>query len=445
MLAPYRSAAALSGQASLSRLLALCGALVVVLLLPQLTASTPGAASLEDQLAAALKLDQRLESIELLKRLIERDGPSTDRLKQLAQLQIQADDLERAAKTLAQLEKLNADGLDALRGDLAMANNDPATAIAHWKKAVTAQASDDKTTAGLLQTLVRAMLRQQEADPDITTHADQLVALNKSAENLVLRCRARLLAGDWQGAYDDCFAANALDAEEQAVKSIFPSFERLGRGAVAKLTMLNKTGDAMAKARILAEAGLFEPAAILLKGTISPETKDVAPRLFYAGILAESGRAHLAAELGVMTRAKLPVPQAQLDKIAKLDAKLSANPSAEDHFMRAWLLNDSGQYVLAIKDCEAALAARPNDARALTEAAFAYLQLDDKKKALELIIQSTEQPAPTSHMWRLRGDIEVALARHDEAIKSYEKSLALENSGETRSRLDRARLIAAPK
>ncbi len=445
MRLPYRSAIPPHRNTSLFRFCTLGGAVVILFLLPQPAFSTPEAASLEDQLAAALKLDRRRESIELLQRVIERDGATVDRLKQLAQLQIQADDLERAAKTLAQLEKQNAQDLDVLRGNLAMANDDPSTAIAHWKKAVTTLAADDQATPALLQTLVQAMLRQPELDPEIVTFADHLVALNKNAEALVLRSRARLFANDWQGAYEDCSAANALSAEEQAVKSLWPSFERLGTGGLAKLAMLKKKGDDIGTARILAEAGFAEPAARLLKGQISRDTKDVAPRLFYAGVLTQAGRAHLAAELGVMTRSRLPLQQKQLEKIAELDAKINANSSAELYFKRAWLLNDVGQYILAIQDCEAALAAKPNDPLALTEAAFAHLQLENKTKALELITQSTDQPAPSSHMWRLKGDIEVALARHADAIKSYEKSLALENSADTRSRLQRARLIAAPK
>jgi tetratricopeptide (TPR) repeat protein len=418
-------------------------ALVAILLVGAFPLSTPAAeAPLAEQFAAARDSGAKWEAIELLQRMIIKDGESEEKLRELAGLRIEVGDVDRAREAIEKLTAKGAKDLHVLKGRLAMADGERAEAINEWGLAADSGGAD----ASVLTDLVRALLYDNVPTTDALKRSEQLLALGKTPEALMYRCRARLLAREWQGAYDDCVAANEMDAANSDVRSWFPSFERLGGGGLVKLAMLEKTGDRIGQARILTENGLSAAAAAILDGVITDKTPEAGLRLFYAGVLSKAGQTFRGAGLRVIFQGnRIPLAPEKLAKIEEIDGTIKRERTAESFFLRAWNLNECEQFLMALDDCKSALDLKPDDPRALTEGAYASMRLDRLDDAYAMIAKATEQPSPNANMWRMRGDIEIALARHEAAVASYEKSLALENSDVTRARLTHTKLIAAPK
>ena len=223
---------------------------------------------------------------------------------------------------------------------------------------------------------------------------------------LVARALARRNLLDFAGALADFAAAEKVSSSDEAVSANRPSFERLKAGLpefrAAGVALEKNPNDASAL-RVRAYWHLFtgfaaSRAAADADAAMQAEPESVAGLLLATYALQQChriGQAEALKELDVDISKPLP-PRKALLEIERSDTALTRNPDdVAARVARAYQLNDvPGQYQLAIKDANAAIALDPSSAQGYVEKIFALVKLRrfDEAASCVRLLESRNPP-----------------------------------------------------
>lgn len=348
-------------------------------------------------------------------------------------------DFPRATRTLERLGRTSGTlpaELDDLRGDLARADKRPDDALTAWRAALLARPTDPAPILGKVADVLDAAGRWPEA-------AEAMRAFLKVRPAHAAR-RARLAVcllnlGRAEDADREMLAAVRADAADETVKAAAPMFDRL-RPQLPALRALetrikagrppgaNPTYDVSAGVKTVESARLDRALLFLANGVNPPALADAAAvaestggnpasaRLLQAEALRRSDREDEAVRLRV---ARLPnawfADRARFDRLRAADRAptLTGPEAARTHLVRAAILLEADQPVLALEDAERAVrlraetvAAAPRSPEAEVVLAAALLRCDRRAEALEVARRATTLDPRNADAWAIRGRLE---------------------------------------
>ncbi|HBL16318.1 MAG: hypothetical protein A2X36_11840 [Elusimicrobia bacterium GWA2_69_24] len=108
----------------------------------------------------------------------------------------------------------------------------------------------------------------------------------------------------------------------------------------------------------------------------------------------------------------------------------SAKPSYQ-HYLKALLLSNQGEYKEALQEFEAALKLDPQSAFLCQQAAELALSVGQTDRALDLVTHLLELSPGSADAWHLAGNIRWARGEAAEAQKAFEKALELQPGHQT--------------
>ena len=390
------------------------------------------------QLSAAEKADDLPAIAELSRRILTTEPTDSETWERLADTELALKDFDRCETTLNQWQKAvkrPPATIDDLRGDLAFALKDYASAEKHWLAFIAAKPKRDDAavTYGKLADLCVAQARWRD-NLDFQT---RIVALNNTASNRVARATALLRLHRWDQAYIDINKANALDPSDSAAKEWLPQFERLQEFLPRLKALDTEIAKSPENASLLLDQAriftLADRPALALENSekaLKLEPGSMRARIQTAEALLDTGRIEDAAKLEVsqnLARASdKHLSEESLSALRENDALLLQNPkNAEALAPRAKILRELKQFTLALADARAALTINGKLAAAHFEAGHDLDELGQKREALMHARSATELDPNDWMKWSFRGVLEKERTDFPAAIQSLTRSLEI--------------------
>ena len=348
----------------------------------------------------------------------------------LAQAQFGARDFNALRETLAQwrraVRKTSAK-YDEYRGDLALAENRRADALAAWTESVAHKDRKPRVFSKIAR-LEQANGRWAKA----VAAWRRAMKGQETVPELINRAICYRHLHSWDAALADVRRAAKIAPNNPLVRQELALLDRLGkflaevRDLDRDLTALPNDASLLAdRALLLLRAG---DASLALDDAtraaqLAPEA--VRPKLFRALAERMLGRApDPAASPGVLRLESLSSDF--LETIGRLAAEIAAEPKSADLLTkRAWQLNEIGQPGLALADAENAFRVDPKSAGACAEASYALAKLQRTPEAYTRIRRATELDPNFSTAWQYRGELEMHQTDYLAAIESLTRSLAI--------------------
>ncbi|MDD5200574.1 MAG: hypothetical protein PHC88_12330 [Terrimicrobiaceae bacterium] len=375
-------------------LLLATAALLPSLPLKAIAADTSG---LRTQLALATEDSDNLARIELLRRILDAEPGDTASHQQLVELWLAISDYDMAEAALNAWPAAPAK-LAALTRARILRDRDkdvPGAVRVLRAYLLTTPADLDAHEA-----LVSALLATDNAPAQIAA-LDALIALQRNATHLIQRANAKLRAADYAGALADAKAAQALEPDSPTVKRDLPAFERLDEtlhaippldAALAKHP--NDLAKRIERAWWLRYGGMLARSLADADAALAFAPDSVAARLTRARAryMLNQLRADDARRDEWIDVTKPHALDTAL-AIATADLALAEHPTDTAQLRkRARALNEAGQYLLAQRDSEAALALSPTDAGIALEALYAATMLGQDPAPLFRRIEQMKPP-----------------------------------------------------
>lgn len=415
---------------------------VLVLSLCACVAGAPGCKrqskerrALHTEFRQAQRAQDRDAQLRIARRLVEiepHDGGSWDRL---VQAYFALGDLAGVKRALASwrlaVEKPSPK-IDECAGDLALAENDPATAIEFWSKVLVTQPKHLR----VLEKIARAEGGQRHWKEEIKAWS-ALIAAQDSATGRINRARACRHAHQWDDALADLHRAQQLAADDPEVVRATRVFENDGkflgeiREVDARLVLSPQDFGLLGDRALLFlrcedwELALDDATSA---ATLAPWA--VRPKLFQAIALIGLSRTAEIPALEVDPRIRLEFLRPEfLETTSRLDAEIGAERNNPELYVtRAWQLNDIGQPRLALADAEVALGLDAKSAGALAEAAYALMKLGRGDDAMARARAATEADPNFSTAWQYRGELEMYRNDYLAAVESLTRALSINES-----------------
>ncbi len=348
----------------------------------------------------------------------------------LAQAQFGLRDLSGLRQTLAAwrgaVRKPSAK-YDEYRGDLALAEQQPAEALAAWQKSIAKKDRRPRVFRKIAR-LEQANSRWAEAAAAWTRGMKD----HETAQALLNRAVCYRHLHSWEASLADVQRAAALAPDDPLVRQARTRHERLGK-FLAEVRDLDRDLAAQPDDNLLLgdRALLFlragDPALALDDATRAAQLQPGAVRPQLLRALAEEmlGRAPNPAIVPGSLQLDALSPDF-LQIIRRLDAEVGLEPENGDLLTnRAWQTNEIGQPKLALADAEAALAADPKSAGAAAEASYALAKLKRAAEAYARIKEATELDPNFSTAWQYRGELEMEKGDYMAAVDSLSHALAI--------------------
>ena len=413
----------------------------LLLLLPIGVRALPSSSSLADQLARARADKDNASVVEICRRQLAQTPGDLGVLQEMFRAQLELKDTDRAAETLALLDKTRAPtALRAeLRGDLAHAGHGTLDdAVAAWREALTAKPADAPAILGKI-----ADALDDAGSPDAVDALRVFLRVKPDHAARTARLAVWLLTtGHPDEADKTALAANRLDAADDTVKAVAPVFDRLRPQLPALRKLSARSGlpgigpdPRLDRAFIYYRAGAYDAAlpdgrAILADA----KERNVAARVVAGQCFWRLGKEKEAAALRVanLTDTKWFDDPRHCERLRAPD---ELPPDTIDfafvraHAARAMTLLDANQPVLALDDAETAIRAeeKTNHHTADTEVVLAAVLLrnDRPADALAAARRATVNDPRNPDGWALCGRLEQEAADFPAAVDSLSRALAI--------------------
>lgn len=397
-------------------LLAACGAFAV----------TATASPLRDQLALAEKDADRHAQIELIRRILDTEPTDAALRGQLVSLWLNVGDFDMAEAAVRDWpdapERI---ALSVQAEALYKRDEEPVEAIALLEKFHAAHPDDIAITRQLA-----GYLADQREHARLVALLDQAPGVAADAGLVLARAKARRASGDFPRALDDFATADRLD--EETARPARASFDRL-RAGLPEIDALNKTLERTpddAAALTLRACWLHwidaDPAAVRRDAT---QALELAPASTAAAIVAARASYSYGTardKLSVDLSKPPPSPEALANLLA-LDAAVSAQPSAASRLAaRARTLNAIGQFLLALKDADAALDLDPAESAARLQRLIALVRLDRQSEAAAEVLAMEKlrtPPAVRATGYEFLANADLQTYRLDSALEFANRAL----------------------
>jgi tetratricopeptide (TPR) repeat protein len=412
----------------------LCGATL-------LGAAADDVSQLRTQLLAAEEADDKPSIIELSRRIVAASPNDSGAWETLARTQLEIEDFDRCAETLAVWEKAvkkQPAAIEDFRGDLKAHEKDYKGAERHYL-AFIARKPSASDAADVYDKLADLCVEQDRWADNAAYRSKAIVAKESSARRVDYAC-ALLRLHKWNAAYAEMAKANKLKPDGAEVKEWMPQFERLQdflprikaiEARIAKspndLNLLLERAHlfTLAQRPLLAlddceKAAKLEPTSMRARiqtaeALFDLNRDDDAARLQVSKNLVREQAGHLSDQsLGELANEDL------------LIAQNAGNP--EPLAARSKTLRQLNQFTLALADARAALALDDKSAAAHFETAHDLDGLGQIAEAVNHIIKGTELTPTNAVMWYYRGILEAQRANFSAAIESQTRSLAIRES-----------------
>jgi tetratricopeptide (TPR) repeat protein len=406
-----------------------------------LRGATDDATRLRTQLAAAEETEAKPAIIELSKRLLQVAPKDSGVWEKLARTQLEVVDLDRCGATLDAWENAvrpTPAAIEDLRGDLFFARKDYKNAEQHWLAFIAKKPSRDDAIA-TYQALADLCVEQSRWRDNLEFRT-RIISLQDNAANRVGRATALLRLRRWDEAFADIRKANALEPSDFSVKEWLPQFERL-QDFLPKIKALdaqvakapNDFSVLLERARVFTLADRPLLALDDCEQAMKMQPASMRARIQTAEALLDTSREEDANKLQVsrslVRGADKHVGEVALHELGTNDSVLLQNPRDVDALAaRAKALRELRQFVLAMKDSQAAIEIDDKSAAAHLEVARDLDGLDHSKDALAHAVKATELNSGDGGAWYLRGALEAERANYPAAIESLTRSLSLGES-----------------
>jgi len=382
---------------------ALLLAVVACFLAGPTSGATADVKTLRDQLALATDDKDTLSRIELLRRIVDADPADAASHRLLIELWIEINDYDLAAATLAAWPEAPAD-LAALTRASVLRNRDEDVpgAIRVLREFLAKQPSNLPAN----QALVSALLTTDDTHAQLAA-LDALLALTpKDITSLIQRANVKLKLADYPGALADAGQAQALEPDSDTVKSALPAFERL-QETLQTLPPLDAAlkqnprdlSKLVERAWWLRYGGILDRSLADANAALALDPNSIAAKITRARVLFMLGK--LKAEDSLRDDSiDATKPNATDDTlaIAAADLALAQNPKDVAQLTaRARALNAAGQFLLAQRDAEAAMALNPAPTAAAAaglEDLYAATMLGQDPAAIFRRIEALKPPKP---------------------------------------------------
>ena len=419
-------------------------ALLGWLLLPVGGQCAPPPPGLTDQLARARADNDSASVVEICRRRLEQSPGDPGTLQEMFRAQLDLGDTDRAAETLAGLDKTHAPAAlrAELRGDLAHAGNGTLDeAVAAWREALAAKPADP---AALLGKIADAL--DTAGNPDAVEALRAFLRVKPDHAARTARLAVWLLTmGHPDEADKTALAADQLDAADDTVKAVAPVFDRLR----PQLPALRKLGERIAAVRpgataldarldrafIYYRAGAYD-AALADARVVLADTggRDVTARVVAGQCLWRLDKQKEAVALRVANLDNTkwfddPRRCERLRAPDELPANADTATVVRTHAARAMTLLDANQPVLALDDAETAIRAeeKANHRTADTEIVLAAVLLRNDRPAAALAAarRATTDDPRNPDGWALCGRLEQEAADFPAAVDSLSRALTI--------------------
>jgi tetratricopeptide (TPR) repeat protein len=385
--------------------------------------------------------------IELTRRILAADPRDTDSWAALVQARIKTEDYGRALESLAAWQKIakpKPAAIDAFRGDIYLAQDQPDEAERAWRASLAIKPNDYVVLSKLAD-----LLETQERWPEVLALRTRAAAAMPAAALLAAKAGALLHLHQWDAAGATIRKANTLDATDATVQQWLPKLELL-----ATVLPRIKELDAQIAAKpkdpgpLLDQAALFtgigQPSLALsnARRALALAPGGVRARIQAGEAELDLGKPQLAAKFKVSHDLKRGAdghltPQA-LRELGLRDAAVLASPGKPAPLAaRSKTLRNLNQYVLALDDAQAALRLDANSPDAEFEMGHDLDGLGRPGEALPHIVHATALNPRDAVAWYYRGIIEANRADFAAAIASQSRSLSIRESAVAlKARLD---------
>jgi tetratricopeptide (TPR) repeat protein len=394
--------------------------------------------TLRAQLVLATDDKDTLSRIELLRRILDADPADATSHRLLIELWLEINDYDLAAATLDAWPEAPAD-LAALTRASVLRNRDEDVpgAIRVLREFL----AKEPTNLPANQALVSALLTTDDLRAQLAA-LDALLALTpRDVTGLIQRANVKLKLADYPGALADAGQAQALEPDNDTVKSALPAFERL-QEALQTLPPL----DAALKKNPQDLAKLVERAWWLRYGSIldrSLADANAALAVDPDSLAAKITRARALYLLGKL-KAEDSLKDESIDAtkanavedtiaIAAADLALAKNSNdAAQLTARAHALNATEQFLLAQRDAEAAMALQPAVDQATAaglEDLYATTMLGQDPAAIFRRIEALKPPKPMLALANAHlADLYFRQAKLPLALEFADRALALDET-----------------
>jgi tetratricopeptide (TPR) repeat protein len=392
------------------------------------TSPAADAQELRTQLDAAADAEAWPAVAEIARRILAGAPKDSAIWERRARAFAAAEDWERCATTLDEWTKAVTPPppvIHALRGDVAMADDEPEEAMREWTIFIKATPKDFAVRDKLADALQK---REQWADAAVIR--EQRVKAQPDAPAFARLAIARAVLRDWKRMSTDLRRGVQLDATDDFIKLTLPRAERLEK-ALPELKKLDAavTGAALNppldRALFFAELRWPEIALVDARAALRRHPESRRARIQTAQLLAALHREEEAGELGVA--AGWSASASGLRAIGRADAELENNGATVLWLARrADALNSVQQPALALEDATAALKLEPENDVALTAHGQALAMTGKEWDALPELRRATEINPRNAKAWHWIGEIESRHKNFAAAVEALSRLLELE-------------------
>ncbi len=331
--------------------------------------AAPDAAKLRDQLGLATADKDDLARIELLRRILDADPGDKKSRRLLTELWLKIQDYDMAESTLQAWPAAPAALTALTRAQILRYRDEDVPGAIHVLQDYLKKSPKDTAA---YEALVLCLLTTDDRRA-LLAALDGYIALQRDLPTLFRRANVKLLLGDYRGAVADAKAAQAIDPDSSVVKDNIPQYERVEESLKA-LPPLDKALAADPKdfLRLLDRTWWLRYGGMLDRALADA---NAAAALEPDSLMAKIAVARASCMLGkvkapdihrdTLIDAEKPHALETSQAIAACDLALIANPKDVSQLAaRAAALIDAGQYLLARRDAESALALDPKAAEA---------------------------------------------------------------------------------
>jgi tetratricopeptide (TPR) repeat protein len=390
-----------------------------------------GPPSLQAQLRAAEDAEAWPSVAEIARHMLANTPKDSALWEKRARAFAKAEDWTRCGAVVEEWAKVTQQKLpamDALRGDVAEAEDRDEDAITAWKACLQAAPKDVETRDKLAE-----MLEDYNGWAESLPVRELRVKFQPTADSLAKLAVCYGTNGNWKAASAAIRRASAINATDDSVHDTMPKVERAEKEAPA----IAKLDAAIAAAPKSVEPPLDRAVFFLGLGWPEITFRDAAAAeklwldsrgalVAKAAALSALGRKEDAMELAVNLSGDIKNPSI-LRALAKADGDLqSGGPNASILGRRAHELNRARQYDLSLEDCESALKLDPNCDAALAARGEALNATGDDWKALPDVKRATEINPHNPLAWYVRGVIESKHHNFAESADAFGKVLELQ-------------------
>ncbi len=404
--------------------------------------AAPPVPGLTDQLDRARADKDDASVVEICRRRLEQSPGEPGTLQEMFRAQLDLKDTDRAAETLALLDKAHAPPAvrAEARGDLAHAGHGTlADAVAAWKEALAAKPAD---APALLGKIADALDDAGNVDAVDALRAFLRVKPDHAARTARLAVWL-LTTGHPDEADKTARDADKLDAADDTVKAVAPVFDRLR----PQLPALRKLGERIAarpgatvvdaeldRAFIYYRAGAYHAALADAQAILADDEHAVAARIVAGQCLWRLDKQKEAVTLRVANLDNVkwfddPRHCERLRAPDELPTNADTAAVVRTHAARAMLLLDANQPVLALDDAEKAIRAeeKASHRTADTEIVLAAVLLhnDRPADALAAARRATADDPRNPDGWALCGRLQQEAADFPAAVDSLSRALAI--------------------